>query len=58
MPYDFFSWNMGSMSTATAANGHAVRTLEQAAALSVCQPASQAINALDALLPMPEKKQQ
>ncbi|WP_175053893.1 hypothetical protein [Paraburkholderia sediminicola] len=58
MPYDFFSWNMGSMPTATAVDGHAVRTFEQAAALSVCRPASQAINALDALQPMPEKKEQ
>ncbi|MBK3819717.1 hypothetical protein [Paraburkholderia aspalathi] len=58
MPYDFFSWNMGSMPTAAAANGHAVRTFEQAAALSVCQSASQAVNALDALRPMPEKKEQ
>ncbi|MFM0084137.1 hypothetical protein P0D72_35470 [Paraburkholderia sediminicola] len=46
------------MSTAAAADGHAMRTFEQAAALSVCQPASQAINALDAGHPMPEKNEQ
>ncbi|MBK5084817.1 hypothetical protein IQ287_02235 [Burkholderia sp. R-69927] len=58
MPYDFFSWNLGSMPTAVAADGHAVRTFEQAAALSVCQPASQAINAADADHPMSEKNEQ
>jgi hypothetical protein len=46
------------MPTASAAGGHAVRTFEQAAALSVCQPASQAINAPDASLPTSEKNEQ
>jgi hypothetical protein len=46
------------MPTACAVDGHAVRTFEQAAALSACQPASQTLNALDASRPMPEKKEQ
>jgi hypothetical protein len=58
MPYDFFSWNVGSMPTAVAVEGHAVRTFEQAAALSVCQPASQAISALEAGHSMSEKNEQ
>jgi hypothetical protein len=46
------------MPAACAADGHAVRTLEQAAAQSVCQPASGAVEALNADPPMPEKKEQ
>jgi len=46
------------MPTAAAADCHAVRTWEQAAALSVCRPASRAITALAARRPMPEKNEQ
>jgi hypothetical protein len=58
MPYDFFSWNKVSMPTASAVDGHAVRTFEQTAALSACQPASQAISAPEAARPMSEKNEQ
>lgn len=46
------------MPPAEAVDGHAVRTWEQAAALSVCQPASQALIALSARRPMSEKNEQ
>jgi|OM-RGC.v1.036823201 hypothetical protein len=58
MPYDFFSWNVGSKPTARAVDGHAVRTFEQAAALSVCQPASSGVNPRDAGHPKSEKNEQ
>ncbi|MFM0159015.1 hypothetical protein [Paraburkholderia sediminicola] len=58
MPYDFFSWNKVSMPTASAVDGHAVRTFEQTAALSACQPAPQAVGAPDAGHPMSEKNEQ
>jgi hypothetical protein len=46
------------MPTASAADGHAMRTCEQAAALSVCRPASQAVDALEISHPMSEKSEQ
>jgi hypothetical protein len=46
------------MPTAVAVDGHAVRTWEQAAALSICRPASRTIIALAARRPMSEKNEQ
>lgn len=46
------------MPTAVAADGHAVRTWEQTAALSVCQQASWAFAALGACHPVSEKNEQ
>jgi hypothetical protein len=46
------------MPTAVAADGHAVRTREEAAALSICRPASLTIIVLVARRPMSEKNEQ
>jgi len=46
------------MPAAVAADGHAVWTWEQAAALSICRPASRTIIALVAHRPMSEKNEQ
>jgi hypothetical protein len=46
------------MPTAAAVDGHAARTPEQAAALSVCQPASWTIIALEARRPMSKRNEQ
>jgi hypothetical protein len=46
------------MPAARAADGHAVWTWEQAAALSICRPVSRTIFVLVARRPMSEKNEQ